>query len=75
MLAFKQVNLLPLINPLLQVSVNPEYSKLRIPLYNSSENQLLQFILDVVGENASEVESLSSSKLHRAYSIHRKNGL
>jgi len=62
MLAFKQVNLLPLINPLLQVSVNPEYSKLRIPLYNSSENQLLQFILDVVGENASEVESLSSFK-------------
>jgi hypothetical protein len=57
-LTFKQVNLLPFINPFLQVSINPENSKLRIPLNNTSKNQLFQLILNMVGENTGKIEIL-----------------
>jgi hypothetical protein len=49
---------LPFINPFFQVSVNPKNPKLRIPLNNTSKNQLFQLILNMVGENTSKIEIL-----------------
>ncbi|MEM3489662.1 MAG: hypothetical protein QXO75_08440 [Nitrososphaerota archaeon] len=58
MLALEKIDLLVFVDSLFQVFVYSEYSKLRIPFNNTSNNKLFQFVLDVIGENAGKVEIL-----------------